>query len=237
MPPPATPSPANNAQSDDNHDVVGWDNASDSIGQPWHEPPPVPAKRASLAGVLLRFGLVLALVLIVLAVAIPNMMASKITNCGGPGGVAGNSLKAIATAQAQYYKRFNCYADSAWRLNQAGTLISADLKFAFEDYQSDGDSTTPVPKAGYIFRMLHGDVDSGAYGFYNNPNDRNAGMTTWGATCRAADPGTSGENQYYISEAGTVYKFAEPLPGTPRYKQFLLDRLPQQSQVTWSTAK
>lgn len=183
----------------------------------------------------LSAGVVLLVVLAIgAAVAIPNMLASKYSPYENSGV---QNLKALATAQAQYIKKYDSYADAGWRLNVGGTLIAADLKNAFEDWQMNGDNLQPQPKAGYIYRMLHGDELRGPHAFYRDPNDPDAGMTTWAATCRAANPGVSDENQYYITEAGTVYKFAEPPPGDPQYKQFLLDRQPPHDQTKWPPAK
>ncbi len=120
---------------------------------------------------------------------------------------------------------------------QGGNLISAELAAAFEDFQSNGDNQNPTPKAGYMYRMLQGEAGSGPTSFRKTPNDPNAGLVTWGAICRTAEPDTTGENQFYTGEMATTYKFAEPSWNQAHYKQFLLDRLPAQGQNTWRTAK
>lgn len=186
---------------------------------------------------LIELMIVIAIIAIIAAIAIPNLLASKIATNET---AAVQNLKALATAQAQYIKKQDNYSYSGTLLNSTGTLIAADLKNAFEVWQGNGDQGTPQPKAGYNFRMLQGSTsdNSDHTSYWKDAADGTAGMNTWAAICRAAEPGTSGENQYYISEAGTVYKKAEETDSTQTlYKKFRLEETPANDQTSWATAK
>jgi hypothetical protein len=136
------------------------------------------------------------------------------------------NLKMLATAQHQYIRRTNCYAASAKDLPADPPFIDNELKTAFEIWQKNNDTATPTPKHGYIYRMLQGDQHVGPISYRKDPADSSKGMNTWGIIARTAEPGTAGEHQYFITEAGTIYRHDEPPQGDPQYKQFLLDTVP-----------
>ncbi|MGH7144053.1 MAG: type IV pilin protein [Planctomycetota bacterium] len=160
---------------------------------------------------------------IVAAIAIPNLLASKLAT--NETAVVQN-LKALATAQMQYNKMNDTFASNAADLNANGTLIAADLKMAFEVFQKNGDEETPTPKAGYVFRMLQGRSSDKPTSLYVKPGDPTGGMNSYGVIARAVEPGTTGEHQYFIAEWGTVYEHDEPSSNDPNYKKFLLDCVP-----------
>lgn len=145
------------------------------------------------------------------------------------------NLKALATAQAQYIKQHDHYASSGAALNVSRTLISADFKDAFEQWQGNGDAAVPRPTRGHIYRMLQGEALP--TDFYCVPGVPASGMVTWAAIARAVEPGVSGEYQYFITEAGTVYRMPEPKPGEAHFKQFLLERVPAANQTSWQPVK
>lgn len=183
---------------------------------------------------LIELMIVIAIIAIIAAIAIPNLLASKIATNET---AAVQNLKAVATAQAQFIKKQDFYATSGSLLNSTGTLIAADLKAAFELWQTNADGTAS-PKAGYVYRMLQGDDTTNLTSYWKDSTDITKGMNTWATTTRAAEPATSGENQYYITEAGTVYKNLEKTLSTdPLYKKFQLSCTPAQAQTSWTTAK
>ncbi len=212
------------SQPDDNHDVVGWDAAPQGKDVPWHELPE-PAPKRPLRRWFVRGGIVAAVTLVLLTVALPNLLParSRMPVCGP---AAPQNMKAIATAQAQFLKKKDFYAASGHDLNANGTLIAADHCAAFESWQNNGDSATPAPKAGNLYRMLQGESVNGPTGYYNVHGNTSRGLNGWGATARAVEPYTTGENQYLITGDGKVYQHPEPRVGDPMFKKFLLDSVP-----------
>lgn len=226
--------------ADEAIEAAGWDHAGKGGEKSWYPELKAPPKRSwqrawfTVKRLLLYAAGGFAVLLVAAWILVP-------TTCGCTK-IATNetavvqNLKALATAQAQYIKKHDCYAASGWELNASGTLIALDLKNAFEDWHGNGDQRAPQPKAGYVFRMLQGN-ETGWLAYRKDPNDPTYGMNTWAAVARASEPGTSGENQYYITEVGTVYKMPEPTHQDPRFKTFLLDAAPNSNQLSWATAK
>ncbi|HTL52186.1 MAG TPA: hypothetical protein VL860_06405 [Planctomycetota bacterium] len=169
-------------------------------------------------------------VAIIAAIAIPNLLVSKMA-VNETASI--QNLKALATAQAQFIKKYDYYSADGFHLNAGGTLIAHDLSAAFEAHQGNGDSAAPVPKAGYVYRMLLGEGSNPkSYVTGNSPTGEMM-LSSWGATSRPAVPGTTGENQFYITEAGTVYKQADPMTG-----KFILDAAPPAGQNPgWTKAR
>ncbi|HTL52185.1 MAG TPA: hypothetical protein VL860_06400 [Planctomycetota bacterium] len=164
---------------------------------------------------------------IIAAIALPGFVASKAaaneTACRA-------NLKSLATAQAQYMQRTNSYAASGKQLVDQGNLISTELANAFENFQGNGDSPAPMPKTGSLYRMLLGEGSNPkSYVTATNPTGDML-LSSWGATGRPAQPPTTGVNQFYITEAGTIYKQPDPMTG-----KFLLDAAPPQgNNPGWS---
>lgn len=213
---------------DRNHDVTGWDTAGKGGETSWYPPLKQPVRTPAWEHVwaavlrLLPWALLAMLAAMVGALATPNLICSKIATNET---AAVQNLKALATAQAQFHKKYDAFAGSGDALNRNGTLIAADLENAFETFHDNYDQPEPQPKAGYLFRMLQSDRVSDPVLWRNDVLDSAAGMIHWAVICRAAEPGTSGEYQYLIGESGVVYKHSEPEQGAAQYKTFLLNDL------------
>ncbi|MGH7146071.1 MAG: hypothetical protein ACREJ2_18315 [Planctomycetota bacterium] len=200
-----------------------WSNP-EAADREHNEPPPPRRSGLPVWAVLLIVGGILMVVglpciAIVAAIAIPNLLASKVA---ADETATVMNLKALSTAQEQYNKQTDTFAASAQELARHG-WIDSQLANAFEGNQGNADSPAPVPHAGYFFLMLQGDSPTAPTNFWTNPADPTAGMTTWAATARAVAPGDTGEHQFFISEQGTVFKRDEAPVHNPLYLHFYLN--------------
>jgi hypothetical protein len=136
-------------------------------------------------------------------------------------------LRQVATAQMMYIRRWDAYAHSAKGLQNTNVLPAA-FAAAFGSWQENGDAGKPVAYQGFVFRMLQGDDANELTSYWKDATDSSQGMNTWACIARPAD-GTG--DQFYISEAGTVYR----KPDTGKGK-FMLDWTLPQSQTEWPVA-
>ncbi|MGH7144873.1 MAG: ankyrin repeat domain-containing protein [Planctomycetota bacterium] len=121
------------------------------------------------------------------------------------------NLRAICTAEEQYCKQTDSFADSGKLLGDK-SLIGPDLAPAFEQYLGNADSAKPTAHAGYIYRLLPGDAtDKEGYRKKGDPH----ALETFAVIAR---PVSGKGMQLFISEAGTVYQKKDPGTG-----KFLLD--------------
>lgn len=172
---------------------------------------------------------------IVAAIAIPNLLASK-TAAMQVSAIA--ALKQTATAQAQFRAQNDYYADSAAKLTEAGCLTDPRLVQAFQQHNNNADTGTQ-PRTGYLFRMLHGE-GANPTGWVANPAGGGSAqpgvpmlLSSWGATARPAEPGTTGNMQYFIGEAGLIYQNSQPT--NPDFVLSAAPLIPQ--DAAWTLAR
>ena len=123
------------------------------------------------------------------------------------------------------------FAASGRQLAEA-QLISPEFGQAFESHLGNGDQFL-TPKAGYVYRVLFGTADE-PLAFVINPDapPDQWQLSSFGFTNRPSIPGTSGENQFFITEAGTVYKKEGKNTAV-----WLLSDVPPPTDRSWTPAK
>ncbi|MGH7146072.1 MAG: DUF2950 family protein [Planctomycetota bacterium] len=166
---------------------------------------PLPKQNASLVWVLILsaagFCLLTLLCLgLIAAIALP--MVFKMHR-GANETAARTNLQQVWNAQAQYAKQTDCYAGSAKVLQQAG-LLDPTIAGAFETYAGNRDGAAQ-PEQGYVFRMLQGN-DANVTAFVDGYDAKGRRqLSSWAATARPSQPGSTGDHQFYITEAGVIY--------------------------------
>lgn len=197
-----------------------------------HTFPQTCSPRTRAGFTMIEIMIVMAVIAVIAMIAIPNLLASKTAT--NEAATVGN-LKTFATAQFQYHKKNDFFAGSATQL-QVRNLLSGDFKHAFLNHHDNGDALVNA-KAGYYFWVLHGDSEDDTGWILDLNDSPEYNMVTFGATARASEPYRNGDNQYFISEEGTIYKKAEPALDDAKYKQFLLESLPNRPPTTWTAAR
>ena len=166
---------------------------------------------------LIELMIVVAIIAIIAAIAIPNLLRSR---------MAANESAAIAAcktfAEAEdIYRRTDWDGDGILEYAQAikganslyekaagtGDLTLVDASFA----SAEGDPNTGQPKAGYVFRVLTGQggtAPGGPKTYIVAGTGAQANSMTLGYACSAvpASWDGTGRNVFQINNTGTVYQ-------------------------------
>jgi len=159
---------------------------------------------------LIELMIVVAIIAVIAAIAIPNLISSK---------MASNESAAVAACRAylgaqgtfhrvdRYENQYLTYANPTdsggtgypdlFELDFAGTPTAAAIKLidlAFAKADSDGDAKA---KAGYLFNDITSDAIDGTYGDFDNACGLFAAPDTYDST---------GIHAFVIDLTGTVYK-------------------------------
>ena len=160
---------------------------------------------------LIELMIVVAIIAIIAAIAIPNLLRSR---------MAANESAAIAAcktyAEAQdIYRRTDWDSDGVLEYSQAisganslyektsgtGDLTLVDAAFA----NAEGDPGTAQPKAGYVFEVLTGQGSSAPGGTKTYLASGNMTLGYALSSVPASYDGT-GRNSFLINNTGTVYQ-------------------------------
>ena len=141
-------------------------------------------KKASRGFSLIELLIVVAIILIIAAIAIPNLLRSRIAANQAS---AVGSLRTINTAEITYASTYNT--------GYSTTL--AEL--------GPGTATIPTASAaGLIDSVLAGATKSG-YGFVYTAGTATAGrIDTYTLTANPSAPGTTGTNFYFTDQSGVI---------------------------------
>jgi len=151
---------------------------------------------------LIELMIVVAIIAIIAALAIPNLLRSRMA---ANESAAIGACKTFASAE-DTYRRVDYdsdgileYATSLASLYNNGSINLVDRAFA------NAEGTAGTPKAGYVFTVLTGQLASAPGGARSYMSGTNM---TVGYACNAA-PGAwdqTGRNQFQISGSGTIYQ-------------------------------
>ena len=160
---------------------------------------------------LIELMIVVAIIAIIAAIAIPNLLRSRMA-ANESAAIA--ACKTFATAE-DTYRRVDYdgdgvleYAQNLQGLYSSGAINLIDRAFA----SAESGAPNPQPKAGYLFSVLTQQGTSapgGSKGYISNGN-----MLVGYALC--ASPFSwdqSGRNSFQISSSGTVYQFDQGATG------------------------
>ena len=169
---------------------------------------------------LIELMIVVAIIAIIAAIAIPNLLRSR---------MAANETAAVAACKAfctaeDIYRRTDYNKDGFLEYAQkisgnnslyentpsAGDIGLVDRSFA----QAEGAPLVATPKAGYVFNVLTGQGASGTGGTrtYMTGTRMTLGYAL-GATSNQYDG--VGRNTFTVSNAGTIYEKDQGASGTP----------------------
>jgi len=148
--------------------------------------------------------LMVAIILIVAALAIPNLLRSRIAaNESG----AIDSLRSINTSARTYKLAYhNGYPAS---LRALGTAAETDEKKSCGEAQLIDDELTRGMKSGYIFTYQEGsgDLPNAA------PSGGCAGWNNYTVNADPVTPGTSGQRHFYTDQTGVIRSNASAVAG------------------------
>lgn len=141
-------------------------------------------KRDSRGFSLIELLIVVAIILIIAAIAIPNLLRSRIAANQAS---AVGSLRTINTAEATYSSTFN--------IGYSSTLLAL----------GPGANPPTAAAADLIDSVLAGSTKSG-YTFTYAPTgtDANGNVTAYSITASPSTPGTTGQNYYFTDATGVI---------------------------------
>lgn len=158
---------------------------------------------------LIELMIVVAIIAIIAAIAIPNMLRSRMA-ANESAAIA--SCKAYATAQ-ETYRRTDWNHDGILEYAQtlagnnslfetvagAGDVQLVDQAFAL----AEGNPGTAVPKAGYVFRVQRGEFKNGNFTNYIVKGHMTMGF---GLSAVPASYDSTGRNSFQVNQCGVIYQ-------------------------------
>lgn len=158
---------------------------------------------------LIELMIVVAIIAIIAAIAIPNMLRSRMASNEA---AAIAACKTYATAQ-ETYRRTDWNQDGILEYAQtlagnnslfetaagAGDIQLIDQAFA----RAEGNPGTAVPKAGYVFRVQRGEFTGGIFRNYIVKGRMTLGF---GLSAVPASYDSTGRNAFQINQCGVIYQ-------------------------------
>jgi type IV pilus assembly protein PilA len=150
--------------------------------------------RATSGFSLIELLVVVAVILIVAAIAIPNFVRSRMRSNEAS---AAQSLRNISTAQVVYSTTYGVgFADSMTKLSGNGVIVDQNNAGLIDQALAAG------LKSGYVFTLVPGAADA------------QGNVGTYSLTADPQIPGSSGERHFYTDQT-CVIRFNPALPAGP----------------------
>ena len=171
---------------------------------------------------LIELMIVVAIIAIIAAIAIPNLLRARLA-ANETSAIA--ACKSFATAE-NVYRRTDYNHDGILEYSMAlsganslfentagaGDVVLIDRSFALAE---GAPLSTATPKAGYVFNVMTSQgpaAPGGSHSYIDNKGHMTLGYAM-GATANQYDG--SGRNTFVINEAGTTYQTDQGVSGTP----------------------
>ncbi len=132
---------------------------------------------------LIELLIVVAIILIIAAIAIPNLLRSKMAANEAS---AVGSLRTLNTASVEFSVEYGGYPGSIGVMGGTGTSGSSTSALLIDTVLASG------VKSGYSFTWSAGSQDA------------NNNYLTYSVTARPSSPGTTGQRYFYTDQSGVI---------------------------------
>jgi type IV pilus assembly protein PilA len=148
---------------------------------------------------LIELLIVVSIILVIAAVAIPNLLSARVAANEAS---AVGALRTVTSSSVMYMGTFgNGYAPSLGVLGgkPGDTLASCDEALLIDAVLSNNGSGNTSQKAGYNFTYTPSDTKSG-----QGPSCSTAGSVAWQMTAVPTSVGQSGKRGFYVDQTGVI---------------------------------
>jgi prepilin-type N-terminal cleavage/methylation domain-containing protein len=162
-------------------------------------------KRASRGFSLIELLIVVAIILIIAAIAIPNLLRSRIAANQAS---AVGSLRTLNTAEITYATTYNTgYTATLGNLGPNGTsnpvaTAAGLIDSVLSGSAANGAQATSAAKSGYQFT------------YTPSATDTSGRINTYGITATPVSVGTTGTNFYYTDQSGVIRQNSTNVAGS-----------------------
>jgi type IV pilus assembly protein PilA len=133
---------------------------------------------------LIELLIVVAIILIIAAIAIPNLLKARIAANQAS---AVGSLRTIVTSEVSYQSSYGTYSATLAQLAGALPCTSSSTTACLIDPALAAATVATAPKSGYFFNYIAG-----------------AGNVSFTITATPAQPGQSGDMNYFTDNSGVI---------------------------------
>jgi prepilin-type N-terminal cleavage/methylation domain-containing protein len=151
---------------------------------------------------LIELLIVVAVILIIAAIAIPNLLRSRIAANQAS---AVGSLRVLTTAETTYISTYNTYSATLGDLGPpaGGTNAMATAAGLIDSVLAGGEAAaTESSKSGYVFTYTAGATD---------PSGK---VYAYSITATPSEVGTTGNNFYYTDQVGVIRQNTTAVAGS-----------------------
>jgi prepilin-type N-terminal cleavage/methylation domain-containing protein len=157
-------------------------------------------RRNSKGFSLIELLIVVAIILIIAAIAIPNLLRSRIAANQAS---AVGSLRTLNTANITYASTYNTgYSSALSYLGPSGAALPTVLGAGLVDSILGGTGSQVSSKSGYNFTYSPG------------PTDNSGRINTYAFNANPGSPGTTGTNYYFTDQSGVIRQNSTAIAGS-----------------------